>query len=67
MNIFSIRLREARKELKLTQKDLATALNTTDDSIYSWENGRSQPSIEMIRLICKTLDVSADYLLGLED
>ncbi len=67
MDIFAIRLRETRKEMKLTQKELAVAVNTTDDSIFSWENGRSQPSIEMIRLLCKTLEVTSDYLLGLED
>ncbi len=67
MDIFAIRLKEIRNELKLTQKQLAEALNTTDDSVFSWENGRSQPSIEMIRLLCKTLEVTSDYLLGLED
>ena len=66
-NIFSIRLKELRKEKGLTQKQFAKALNTTDDSIYSWERGRSQPSIEMIINICKVLSISADYLLGLED
>ena len=67
MDIFAVRLRETRKEMKLTQKELAVAVNTTDDSIFSWETGRSQPSIEMIRLLCKTLEVTSDYLLGLED
>lgn len=67
MDIFAVRLKEIRKEMKLTQKELAVAINTTDDSIFSWENGRSQPSIEMIRVLCKTLDVTSDYLLGLED
>ena len=66
-NIFSIRLKELRKETGLTQKQFAKALNTTDDSIYSWEKGRSQPSIEMIINICKVLSISADYLLGLEE
>ena len=51
----------------MTQKDLARLLDTTDDSIFSWEKGRSQPSIESIRKLCTIFDVSADYLLGLED
>ena len=41
-------------------------VQTTNDSVYSWEKGRSQPSIEMIRKLCVALSVSADYLLGLE-
>jgi len=67
MDIFETRLKELRKEKGLTQKELATALKTTDDSVFSWEKGRSQPSIEVIRLICVLFDISADYLLGLED
>ena len=67
MDIFSIRLKELRIEKGLTQKELAVAVNTTDDSIFSWEKGRSQPPIETIRSLCRVLDSSADYLLGLED
>ncbi|MBQ9081372.1 MAG: helix-turn-helix transcriptional regulator [Clostridia bacterium] len=67
MDIFAIRLKEIRIEKGFTQKQLAAAIKTTDDSIYSWEKGRSQPSIEMLRNLCKELDISADYLLGLKD
>lgn len=67
MDIFAIRLKDIRKERRLTQKQLADAVGTTDDSIFSWERGRSQPSIDIIRQLCKILEVSADYLLGLED
>lgn len=67
MEIFKLKLKELRTEKGLTQKQLAQVLNTTDDSIFSWEKGRSQPSIEMIRKLCIIFDISADYLLGLED
>lgn len=67
MDIFEIRLRELRKQEKLTQKELAIKLKTTDDSIYSWEKGRSQPEIEQIRNICKIFNVSANYLRGLKN
>jgi len=67
MDIFEQRLKELRKEKDLTQKQLAEILQTTDDSIFSWEKGRSQPSIEMIRKLSKFFGVSTDYLLGLED
>lgn len=60
-------MKELRKEKGLTQKELAKILDTTDDSIFSWERGRSQPSIEVLRRICIVFEVSADYLLGLED
>ena len=64
MDIFAIRLRELRMEKRLTQAQLASALQTTDDSVYSWEKGRSEPSIEVIRRICDYFDISSDYLLG---
>lgn len=47
-----------------TQKQLAEKIGTSADSVYSWEKGRSQPSIEALCLLCKELDVSADYLIG---
>ena len=64
MDIFAVRLKELRMEKRLTQQQLATALQTTDDSIYSWEKGRSEPSIAVIRKICDFFEVSSDYLLG---
>ena len=67
MDIFGCRLKELRQEKGKTQKELATVLDTTDDSIFSWEKGRSQPSIELIKKICIYFHVSADYLIGLED
>lgn len=66
MDVFGKRLKEIRLENELTQKQLAEILQTTDDSIYSWEKGRSQPSIETLRKICIELNVSADYLLGIK-
>ena len=66
MDIFSIRLKEARMERNYTQKALAQKIGTTDDSIFSWENGRSQPSLDSLRKLCEALDISADYLIGVE-
>jgi len=67
MDIFAVRLKELRTEKGCTQKQLASAINTTDDSIFSWEKGRSQPSFDALRALCKYFEVSSDYLLGLED
>lgn len=67
MEIFTQRLKELRKERGLTQKQLAEVLETADDSIFSWEKGRSQPSIETLQKICNYFNVSADYLIGLKN
>lgn len=66
MDVFQQRVKEIRIERGLTQVELAAIVQTTNDSIYSWEKGRSQPSVEMIRRLCVALRVSADYLIGLE-
>lgn len=66
MDIFQVRLKEIRLERGLSQVELAKLIQTTNDSVYSWEKGRSQPSIEAIRKLCEALSVSSDYLLGLE-
>ena len=64
---FSQKLKELRTEKELTQKQLAEILKTTDDSIYSWERGRSQPSLEMLRNIADYFGVTVDYLLEKTD
>ncbi|MDE6059736.1 MAG: helix-turn-helix domain-containing protein [Clostridia bacterium] len=59
---FPQKLKDLRKEKGITQKQLADILGTTDDSIYSWEHGRSQPSLEMLQSIITYFGISADYL-----
>lgn len=67
MKTFPERLKELRLEEGLSQKQLAAAIETTDDCIYFWEKGRSEPSIADIILIAKYFCVTTDYLLGVSD
>ena len=67
MNIFAQRLRELRQEKKLSMKQLAKELNTTDAAISNWENDINEPKISYVVAMAKFFNVSADYLLGLED
>lgn len=68
MNKFAQRLKELRTDEKgLTQKKLAEIISTTDDCIFFWEKGRSEPSIDDIIALANYFDVSADYLLGRSD
>ncbi len=59
-----MRLKEFRKDNKLTQKDLASLLNTTFSSIAWYEKGRNLIATPFLYTICKTYKISADYLLG---
>lgn len=58
------RLKEFRKENKLTQVKLASILNTTFSSIAFNEKGRNLIATPFLYTICKNYNISADYLLG---
>ena len=67
MSIFATRLRELRTEKKLSMKNLAKQINTTDTAISNWENDINEPRISYLVSLAKFFNVSSDYLLGLED
>ena len=67
MKIFAQRLRELRQDKHLSMKQLAKELNTTDAAISNWENEINEPKISYLVSIAKFFNVSADYLLGLEN
>ncbi|MDE5943807.1 MAG: helix-turn-helix domain-containing protein, partial [Clostridia bacterium] len=64
---FAERLKELRNENQCTQKKLAAFLGLTPNTICEWEKNRSEPSIETIVKLSSFFEVSAGYLLGLED
>ncbi len=60
-------LKEVRRECGMTQKDVYTILQVSPNCYASWEQGRTQPDIESIKKLCTIFEVSADYLLGIND
>ncbi|MFX3631892.1 MAG: helix-turn-helix domain-containing protein [Candidatus Pristimantibacillus sp.] len=65
--MFPQRLKEARKNKKLTQDELARRVNTKKSTISNYETGYSSPSHDMLLDLANTLDISLDYLLGRTD
>ena len=61
------RLKELRKENKLTQEKLADILNTNKSVICGYEKGRYIIATPFLYTICKKYNISADYLLGKVD
>ena len=61
------RLAEVRKDHGDRQKDLAEKLNVVYFTVSSWEQGKSEPSHELLVKICQLYNVSADYLLGVSN
>lgn len=58
---------DLRKERNYTQKELAKLLNISASCLSKYENGITQPPLDIIVQICDALNVSADYLLGRND
>ena len=64
---FNERLKMIRIESGMTQKDVYEKLNISPNGYASYEQGRTEPSVQTLVKLCTIFDVSADYLLGLED
>lgn len=61
------RLKELRKEKKLLQKDVASAVNHSITCISDWERGKREPSIDDLIRLADFFGVSIDYLVGREE
>ncbi len=67
MKKFSERLKELRIEKGLTQRELAKATNLSQSALVHWEKDRRVPGADAVIALAQFFDVTADYLLGLED
>ena len=61
------RLKELRKEKKLTQKELAEETDIPYRTLQRWENGESQIKPEKAEKLADFFGVSVGYLLGYDD
>ena len=62
---FGESLRQLRKQKNLTQKQLASFVGVKNSIISFYEVGERMPSPEMIVKLATVLNVSTDYLLGM--
>lgn len=60
------RIREAREALGWQQQELGTRLGILPSAVAHWEAGRRIPDASSIVKLCRSLDVEADWLLGLD-
>ena len=58
------RIRELRKEQKLTQTELAQKLNIANGMLCEYEKGHYLISTSTLYSISKNFNISSDYLLG---
>lgn len=64
---FKDRLIKLRKELNLTQEELAQKIGYTRTAISAWEIGRNEPSNADTIKLANYFGVSTDYILGKSD
>ena len=61
------KLKLLRKQAMASQKDVANAIGVTPSAYANYEQGTREPNLQILANICRYYDVSADYLIGLED
>ena len=64
IKVVSTRLREVRKSLNLTMRELSSKLNTTSSAISNYENEKYLILSTFLIELCKISNYSIDYILG---
>ena len=60
-------LRELREDKDKKQSELAAVLGTTQQVYSRYENGINELPIRHLRTLCLYYQVSADYILGINE
>ena len=60
----SERIFERLRQLSMTQKEFAETAGIQQSTISEWKKNKTNPSSDKILAICKTLDVSPEWLLS---
>ncbi|MCR4817368.1 MAG: LexA family transcriptional regulator [Fretibacterium sp.] len=64
---FGEKVRTLRRKKRMTQEDLAKAMNVQRNTVWRWENTRANPDKNTMILLAATLDTSIAYLMGETD
>jgi len=67
LNIVSSRLKEIRKSLKMTMRDLAEKYNTSSSAVSNYENSKFLILSPFLIELCKYSNYSIDWVLGRSD
>ncbi len=64
--MFSEKLKDARKKMKLSQEEVAEIINTSRSNISKYETGFLEPNLSTLKQLCLLYRISADYLLDID-
>ena len=59
-------LKEARKNARISQKDLAEMMNVTRNTVINWEADKNKPDYDTIPELCAILGISLNDLFGMQ-
>ena len=66
MEIFGLRVKQELKQQNKKQVELAKYLNVQKSTLSEWLNNNNEPPMKAIVDIAVFLNVSTDYLLGID-
>ena len=61
---FCDNLKSIRREYGLTQREIACSLGVVESCYANWEQGRTEPNIEMLRKLGSIFEISLDELIN---
>ena len=64
---FGTKIRNAREDLDLSQRDMARLIPMNQSNYSKIERGVQEPSMEQLRRICQILNLDPRYLLDLDE
>ena len=68
MNVFGQRIKAIRERLQMSQSEFAKYIDVSSQKVISsWELDHRTPDVDTVISICSILNVSADYLLGIDE
>lgn len=63
---FAKRLKKSIESAGITQTEIANIMGIPQQTVSNWCNGISYPRLDRFYRLCKVINESADYLLGLD-
>lgn len=67
MNVIANRIKERRKQLGLSQVDLAHLVNISQTQVSKYELGQNLPTADILVALSRVLRASIDWLVGISD
>lgn len=61
------RIKQFRQEKHITQAQIAEALGISQQQYFKYEKGINELPIRYLVVLCRTFQISSDWLLGLSD